>query len=200
MILLQIGISGCMQPKTIRVAIQPLGEVPLSWVDSIQKALTIQYGFEVLILDEVTLPKSAFVQIKTPRYRADSLLVYLKKLKPKDFDYIIGITQKDISTSKKTDAGKVKQPHQKYFDWGIMGLATRPGKSCVISSFRIQHKNKEIFYSRLQKIAVHELGHNLGLKHCEASESCVMRDAAESVKTIDHVEGTLCESCKKLIN
>lgn len=46
---------------------------------------------------------------------------------------------------------------------------------------------KAKYIERIKKICIHELGHNLGLKHCEFHEKCVMRDAAETIKTIDYV-------------
>ena len=52
---------------------------------------------------------------------------------------------------------------------------------------------------RFKKICIHELGHNLGLHHCENYDKCVMRDAAETIKTIDHVDLMLCDKCKNKI-
>jgi archaemetzincin len=50
------------------------------------------------------------------RYRADSLINYLKSICPPDA-VILGLTNKDISTTK----GKVA-------DWGVMGLGFCPGR------------------------------------------------------------------------
>ena len=52
---------------------------------------------------------------------------------------------------------------------------------------------------RLKKVCMHEIGHNLGLPHCEQSTTCVMRDAAEKIATVDNVELKLCEHCKARI-
>ena len=49
---------------------------------------------------------------------------------------------------------------------------------------------------RMQKIAIHEIGHNLGLQHC-ADTTCVMQDAVESIKTIDRSTQTYCPACKQ---
>jgi archaemetzincin len=46
---------------------------------------------------------------------------------------------------------------------------------------------------RLWKIAIHELGHTLGLEHCPTS-GCIMEDAHGTVKTTDR-EKELCSSC-----
>ena len=42
---------------------------------------------------------------------------------------------------------------------------------------------------------MHELGHNLGLKHCDKDAKCLMRNAAETVKTVDQVDLKLCTYC-----
>jgi archaemetzincin len=52
----------------------------------------------------------------------------------------MGLTNKDISEEK----GKV-------FDYGIMGLAYQPGKSCVVSPFRLSKKN---LYELLLRVPV----------------------------------------------
>lgn len=46
---------------------------------------------------------------------------------PDSLDYIIGLTDKDISTTKKAN-GKMLEPASKYKDLGIMGLGFCPGK------------------------------------------------------------------------
>ena len=80
-----------------------------------------------------------------------------------------------------------------------MGLAYCPGKSCIVSTFRIQHKDKAVYFMRLKKVAVHEFDHNLGLKHCP-DKRCVMTDAVESVATIDKAQLKLCMSCQSKLN
>jgi archaemetzincin len=47
---------------------------------------------------------------------------------------------------------------------------------------------------RLLKESVHELGHTLGLRHCE-DYSCVMA-SSHSVEWIDLRESTMCDSCR----
>lgn len=142
---------------------------------------------------------NAYINVKSPRYRADSIIKFQQKDINGKIDYVLGLTSKDISVTKKDDSGNIKKPEYKYQDWGIMGLAYCPGESCIVSTFRIKHKNKTVYFERLKKVAVHEFGHNLGLPHCP-NKKCVMTDAVESVKTIDNAELKLCNDCEGKIN
>lgn len=187
-------ITSCTS-KQIKIAIQPFEDIPLQTVDSMSVALEKSYDAQVVILQERNLPKSAFINVKSPRYRADLLLTNLLEYKPDSMDYIIGVTKRDISTTKRNANGKVKHPESKYYDWGIFGLGSRPGKSCILSTFRLSNTSTSTFYDRIQKIAVHEIGHNLGLPHCSSSK-CVMQDAVETIKTVDSADKQLCKRCR----
>jgi archaemetzincin len=105
---------------------------------------------------------------------------------------------RDVSTTKRDESGEIKSPKEKYADWGVFGLGYRPGPSCIISTYRIAHKSRSVFMERLKKVAIHEVGHNLGLDHCKTND-CVMQDAAETIKTIDRSAMQLCVNCKSKI-
>lgn len=175
-----------------------MGFMSMAHCDSVKSALEEVYEVEVVMLPEIEIPENTFVNVKSPRYRADKLIEYLKENRPGGIDYTIGLISKDISTTKRTADGEIKKPKSKYEDWGIFGLGYRPGPSCIVSTFRLNNKNQKLFYSRIKKIAVHEIGHNLGLPHCPDKE-CVMQDAAESISTIDNVSMILCDECKRKI-
>lgn len=112
------------------------------------------------------------------RFRADLILKDLSKKQINGI--VVGLTSKDISTSYKGRA-----------DWGVMGLSYLNGNACVISTFRLKGNNVPEKYF---KLAIHEIGHAEGLKHCPQS-ACYMRDA----KGRDHLNGlhSFCASCKK---
>jgi archaemetzincin len=185
------------QKDTYKVLFIPYNMVSEKDKAIIKEALESFYKVEVTVNESLDLPKETFIQVKSPRYRADKLIKW-QKTKAKNYDFVIGFTNSDISTSKRNDLGLIKEPKSKYEDWGIMGLAYCPGKSCIVSSFRIKHNNRKIFEDRLKKVVVHEFGHNLGLKHCP-NKLCLMTDAVETVNTIDHAKFELCEDCKSQI-
>lgn len=193
-LLLLLSLSACSKNKKKHVGLQLYGSFDTTLADTVANTLHRVYGFQISVLEPIEIPKNTFTRIKTPRYRADKLIKILKNNKPDSLDYVMGLIQKDISTTKRGPNGKTKKPISKYQDWGIFGLGYRPGVSCIVSTFRFKNSSKKQFLSRLKKICIHELGHNLGLKHCP-NKKCVMTDAAESIKTIDHVALQLCALC-----
>ncbi len=179
------------------IAIQPYVGLKDYLIDSISKAVKETYGYDVIVFEKIKPPANAFIHSKTPRYRADTLIRELRKSLPDSIRLILGVTPKDISFTKRDAHGNIKKPESRYADWGIFGLGFCPGKSCIVSTFRLSTNHPE-FYNRLKKVAIHEIGHNLGLTHCP-DEQCVMTDAAEKISTIDNVKLSLCDTCKDLI-
>ncbi len=130
--------------------------LPQADVAAVKTALTAFFGVEVRLLDRVSHPKKAWYKPRR-RWRAEKLLDFLRARMPADGFRILGLTGADISTTKG--------PHK---DWGILGLATIDGVACVISSFRAKRRSRGRRHARvrLAKVAVHEIGHTLGLEHC----------------------------------
>ncbi|MCO6173584.1 matrixin family metalloprotease [Flavobacterium sp. NRK F10] len=195
MLLLFLGCTNKIDSNTVVLLKQYKG-LPKAELDTAKLCLEKFYGVNVHINENQELYKEAFVLIKSPRYRADSIIRFQKKDLKDSIQYVLGLTNKDISTTKRDKDGNIKKPVYKYEDWGIMGLAYCPGNSCIISTFRIQSPNERIYFNRFKKIIVHEFGHNLGLPHCN-DKKCVMTDAVESIKTIDNADLALCEKCKR---
>ena len=163
--------------NTKKITLLPLGnKMPDQLVKNIYSEIK---KFVPNISLDVTagLPPSAYYKPRN-RYRADSLIKWMST-RAKSNEVIMGITTVDISTTKG-----------KYQDWGVMGLAYKPGNAGVASSYRL--KNKSAFW----KIVIHELGHTAGLPHCSV-KSCFMRDAEGGDHTGEEKE--FCSKCKKTL-
>lgn len=182
--------------EEIIIGIQPIGYVNPAYINEIKDQIELSYSMKVVVNPSVPIPSSAFVNIKSPRYRADKLLNFLDSVKADTITKLVGVLEKDISFTKRNSAGLVKQPYNTYLDFGIFGLGRIPGSVCVLSTYRLKSTNGKLLISRLRKISVHELGHTFGLKHCP-TKKCVMNDANESIKTIDNAGFDLCSNCKK---
>lgn len=192
-------LFSCSKPKEINpttvVALQPYKGFPTEKIDTLSKTISEFYSVKVVILPAIDVPKLAFINIKSPRYRADSIIRIQNRNRPDSIDFIVGFTEKDISITKKEIDGSIKKPEWKYNDFGVMGLAYCPGKSAIISSFRLKTNDAKLHFTRLKKVTIHEFGHNLGLPHCPNSH-CVMTSANEKISTIDTEKMKLCANCK----
>jgi archaemetzincin len=176
-----VWLLGLVDFEPLEIAIQPFGKVPAQTQKVIKTRLEKQYQAHVTILALKPLPKKAFYPPRS-RYRADTLLdILAKDLK---YDKIIGLTIADISTTKA--------PHK---DWGVFGLGQLGGKSCVVSSFRLGKKGKVSPTERLCRVAIHEIGHTLGLEHCSTLK-CTMSDAGGALATVDNETG-FCNLCRR---
>jgi len=143
------------------IIIQPIGKVNSELVKEVSSHLRKIFPY-IKVNSRIEIPTNCYYKPRK-RYRADSIIKWLNV--GKQNEKILAVTQYDISTTK----GEFK-------DYGVMGLGYRPGKSCVISSFRLKEKKK------LYLVALHELGHNFGLPHC-AVEKCIMTDAKSKDNT-----------------
>ena len=167
------------------LAIQPLGSVPAARVEVVRNGLAKVFGREVTILPEKPMPKAAWYAPRS-RYRAEKLLDELASGTDTKPRLVLGLTAKDISTTKG-----------EHEDWGIFGLGEVGGRVCVVSTYRLSARgaDEKLLRERLVKVAIHEAGHVMGLEHCP-NPGCVMRDAEASIATVDAESDGFCDSCK----
>lgn len=172
-----------------KIALLVLGDFDDKIIDFIAHEILQFYGCKTIKFSPLNLPQNAYNSNRN-RYRADTLLNFLKTRIPDSIDNIIGFTNEDISVSIHSSS-----------DWGVFGYGHCPGKCSVVSSFRLG-KNKvqrEIFITRIKNVVLHELGHNFGLPHCPDT-NCLMKDAKGKLSSVEGSDRKLCSNCKNKIH
>ena len=181
-----IGLTSFYFLKPVsKINIQPLGDVSPEYINLVKKSVKSFYGYDCLVLTKKEITKDMLSRIKK---RIDAEKALWNNL---SFDNILIITEKDICYYKNKS-----KP-----EYGIFGLASWPGKTCIISTCRLQ---KNVSYKktleRLEKVALHEIGHNLGLDHCVNNKKCMMNDACGTIKQVDNEKVWFCEKCREQLN
>jgi len=167
--------------ETIKLKIIPLGEVPHTILQKVREELKIRFHMIGEITRVEKLPGSAFNKFRN-QYRSDLVLQFLEKhFKGR----ILGITKEDMYTEGLNF---------------VFGQAKLKGRVAVVSIARLnptffhQPENEELFERRSVKEAIHEVGHMLGLGHCN-KRGCVMT-FSNTIGDVDKKTKYLCEMCK----
>ncbi len=118
------------------------------------------------------------------QYDSSMLLGQLLSDPPEDATRILGVTSVDLFIPVLTY---------------VFGEAQLGGPAAVVSTNRLRSEkyglppDPENLISRLEKEAVHELGHTFDLLHC-SDAACVMH-ASTYVEEIDPKEASFCAAC-----
>ena len=165
----------------IRIKIIPFGRIPQSILEIIKKALSSTFNLLVEILREERLPTDTFNRFRN-QYRSDLLLKFLEK----NFrGRVFGVTKEDLYTEGLNF---------------VFGQAKLKGRVAILSIARLdpkffhQPENERLFEERVEKEAIHEIGHMLGLTHCD-TRGCVM-NFSNTIGDVDKKTKFLCNSCK----
>ena len=165
-----------------QISIYCMGDYPADSVQYLEVFLRKYFPNVRVMPNNINLPSQYFNKERN-RYLASGLLDELAK--HRNNDAVIGVTDYIIF-----------KPNKKSDTFGIMGMSyTNTFKSIV--STKIPLNGKEQSKDNICKLALHELGHGFGLKHCP-NETCYMVDAEGTMKIVNAIG--FCESCKHVLN
>lgn len=165
--------AGQLSPD-FSLRIQPLGRVSPKVVETVRAALTDVFKARVSVLAPTSIPSRAWY---APRRRWLAEAFVDRSPNQRDLRTFY-VTSEDIS-----------RPAHGQANYGILGYTN---VNAVVSSYRT-HGDMNL----LHKVAVHEMGHVLGLPHCQDAR-CVMQDLNGKASTISGSEG-FCPACKRKI-
>lgn len=145
----------------------------------VEEALSpVVKGVSVDLTATIPMPDAAYDPDRR-QYRAEIVLSRLRREVSRG-RILVGLTGKDLYGSSLRF---------------VFGQANPGGRVVVVSTYRLEEEDdEELFLDRLTTEIVHELGHVLGLKHCD-DPGCVM-SFSESIDDVDRKGALLCESCQ----
>jgi archaemetzincin len=152
-------------------------------IDELGQRLTQTFQLQVRIREPWSDPQLTY-DASRGQYDSNMLLGQLLSDPSEDALRILGVTSVDLFIPVLTY---------------VFGEAQLGGRAAVISSNRLRSEkyglppDPETLISRLEKEAVHELGHTFGLLHC-AEPTCVMH-ASTYVEEIDPKGASFCVAC-----
>lgn len=89
-----------VKPSVTIVQLQPMGSIPADLVVMLKDSLPRYYPIAVQIANPVALPANAYYKPRD-RYKADSLLGYLQKVRPAGIRIAAAITGRDIQPERE---------------------------------------------------------------------------------------------------
>ena len=137
------------------------------------------------VLEEV-IDLAPYYSRDRKQYHSTEILRRLLPFTESNMHHVLGIMDKDIYIPILTF---------------VFGEAQLEGRCALMSGHRLHQEfyglpdDETLYLNRCEKEAVHELGHTLGLKHCQNFE-CVMR-YANSVEDIDMKRNVFCPKCSQ---
>ncbi|WP_338604818.1 archaemetzincin family Zn-dependent metalloprotease [Sulfolobus tengchongensis] len=173
--------------NVMKVLLVILSNIEKSIMDELIAHLS-NYGLKVDILFDSRkyLPISAFNWDRL-QFDAEKALNFLKNLYDFNYDSIVFIVDAD---------GYVNSYNF------VFGLTI--DKVAIVFTSRLREEfynrkpNPTLFMERLIKEVTHEIGHTLGLSHCN-NMGCVM-NFSNTIEDVDKKEAYFCEKCKYKVN
>jgi archaemetzincin len=172
----------------MHVDIVPVGDVPAAIKRAASAGLRSVYDCDATLHDARALPEDAYDENRG-QYRAEAFIELAGHVGSAEKN--IAITTEDLFYRRRNY---------------VFGLAYLSGNGSVVSTYRLQtaadggrldRSEDDVFSERVRKEVVHEIGHTLGLEHCN-NETCVM-NFSPTVREVDVKEQYFCDDCRQLV-
>ncbi len=166
----------------------PIGEIEAEALAYLQNNLSQVFTMSCQVIDPIDIPPEAY-ESRRGQYYSPFILEKILDSAPDDYHRILGIVDVDLYV------------HGLNF---IFGQADLQHGITIISLIRLRQEyyglppDKKLFYLRMLKEAVHELGHTYGLDHC-TNYRCVMY-FSNSLQHTDRKGVDFCRQCKRKLN
>ena len=175
-------MSPCEPPG--KLCIVSLGDTPDGAEERIRSVVSSSFNLNCEVVSPEPKPEFA-LDVSRDQYDSLKILDRLESRFPRPDDWILGITDVDLAIPVLTF---------------VFGEARLGGRSAVVSAFRLREEfhglpaDTVVLLSRLEKEAIHEVGHLLGLTHC-LDRNCVMF-SSNSLAQTDVKSTRLCPKCR----
>lgn len=163
----------------------PIGAVDRELITGVMPGLAREFAAVCDVSVEVLDPKPMF-HWERQQYHSSEILAAMKGLAGHGDCRVLGIAEVDFYIPILTF---------------VFGEAQMGGPCAVVSTHRLRQEfyglpsDHELLRERLEKEAIHELGHTFDLVHCE-NYDCVM-SASHAVEWIDLKGMKLCMECRR---
>jgi archaemetzincin len=165
-----------------------VGPVDNTLLPVLKADLQKHLNLPVDVLGNMPVPEGSYERSRN-QYHSTKILKEILAEVPPDAMKILGLIDKDLCIPILTF---------------VFGEAQLDGMASVVGFARLRQDfyglpaDRDIFYERIRKECLHELGHNFGLTHCPDRE-CVMY-LSNTVRDVDQKGITYCQDCDSTIS
>lgn len=177
-----------MQGQCAGITIQPLGEITSEVLTQISTGLERTYHCRPRLTEPVRIPTSSWLPSRK-QYDSAHIIIALSAEERAAGEKILGICDVDLCSPILTF---------------VYGAAEVGGRAAVLSLRRLRPEayglppNEALFFERARKVAIHEIGHTIGLKHCFRYD-CIMH-STESIEGTDLKREEFCADCAEKLS